>query len=93
MKKEHIAPFFATLAEANPQPVTELVYTSVFELLVASSDDPYCSLERAHELAAHWGARFAPAGACGHMNAESALGLWPQGQALLRPLMNGTSED
>lgn len=35
MKKEHIAPFFATLAEANPQPVTELVYTSVFELLVA----------------------------------------------------------
>lgn len=61
--------------------------------LVASSDDPYCSLERAHELAARWGARFAPAGACGHMNAESALGLWPQGQALLRPLMNGTSED
>jgi endonuclease-3 len=35
MKKEHIAPFFATLAAANPQPVTELVYTSVFELLTA----------------------------------------------------------
>ena len=35
MKKEDIAPFFATLKAANPQPVTELQYTSVFELLTA----------------------------------------------------------
>ena len=35
MKKEQIAPFFATLKAANPMPVTELEYTSVFELLVA----------------------------------------------------------
>ena len=35
MKKENIAPFFATLKAANPQPVTELQYTSVFELLTA----------------------------------------------------------
>jgi endonuclease III len=35
MKKEHIAPFFATLKAANPQPNTELEYTSVFELLAA----------------------------------------------------------
>lgn len=35
MKKESIEPFFATLKAANPQPVTELEYTSVFELLVA----------------------------------------------------------
>ena len=35
MKKENIEPFFATLKAANPQPVTELEYTSVFELLVA----------------------------------------------------------
>ena len=35
MKKEHIAPFFATLEAANPMPVTELEYTSVFELLCA----------------------------------------------------------
>ena len=35
MKKEHIAPFFATLQAANPQPNTELHYTSVFELLAA----------------------------------------------------------
>ena len=35
MKKQDIAPFFATLKAANPMPVTELEYTSVFELLTA----------------------------------------------------------
>ena len=35
MKKENIAPFFATLKATNPQPVTELEYTCVFELLTA----------------------------------------------------------
>jgi endonuclease-3 len=35
MKKEHIAPFFATLRSANPAPQTELEFTSVFELLTA----------------------------------------------------------
>lgn len=35
MKKEHIEPFFATLKAANPQPNTELEYTTVFELLTA----------------------------------------------------------
>ena len=35
MKIADIEPFFATLKAANPQPVTELQYTSVFELLAA----------------------------------------------------------
>jgi endonuclease III len=35
MKAADIAPFFATLKAANPQPQTELEYTSVFELLAA----------------------------------------------------------
>ncbi len=35
LKKQHIEPFFATLKAANPQPNTELEYTSVFELLAA----------------------------------------------------------
>ena len=35
MTKEQVAAFFATLKAANPLPVTELEYTSVFELLVA----------------------------------------------------------
>ena len=35
MKVQHIEPFFATLKATNPNPVTELHYTSVFELLAA----------------------------------------------------------
>jgi len=35
MKRELIAPFFATLRAANPLPETELEFTSPFELLVA----------------------------------------------------------
>jgi len=35
VKTSDIEPFFATLAAANPQPQSELVYTSVFELLAA----------------------------------------------------------
>ena len=35
MKTADIAPFFATLRAANPQPNTELEYTNVFELLTA----------------------------------------------------------
>lgn len=35
MKNKDIEPFFATLKAANPMPVTELEYTSVFELLAA----------------------------------------------------------
>ena len=35
MKTRDIEPFFATLKAANPMPVTELEYTSVFELLTA----------------------------------------------------------
>ena len=35
MKTRDISPFFATLKAANPMPVTELEYTSVFELLTA----------------------------------------------------------
>ena len=35
MKADAITSFFATLAQANPAPQTELEYSSVFELLVA----------------------------------------------------------
>ena len=35
MNKAQIESFFATLKAANPEPVTELEYTSVFELLTA----------------------------------------------------------
>ena len=56
-------------------------------LVVASSDDMYVSPERAREYAAAWNARLVEVGALGHINADSKLGNWPQGQALLAQLV------
>ncbi len=57
-------------------------------VLVGSRDDPYCSFERAQTLAQDWGARFVDLGHSGHINADTGLGAWPQGRALLHSLMN-----
>jgi predicted alpha/beta hydrolase family esterase len=55
-------------------------------LVVASSDDPFCALERARAFAADWGAACQFAGPHGHLNGDSGLGDWPEGLALLRTL-------
>ena len=47
--------------------------------LVASVNDPYCSLERARSLAGAWGSKFWEAGEAGHINAASGHGPWPDG--------------
>jgi predicted alpha/beta hydrolase family esterase len=56
-------------------------------ILLGSRNDPYCRFERAQSLAADWGARFIDYGECGHINADSGLGDWPEGHALLQTLM------
>ena len=56
--------------------------------LVASSDDPYCTPARAAQFAAAWGSDLVAIGAAGHVNADSGLGNWPQGQALLQTLIS-----
>lgn len=55
-------------------------------LLLGSQNDPYCSFERAQSFAQSWGSEFIDYGACGHINAESGLGDWPEGRALLARL-------
>jgi len=55
--------------------------------VVASANDPYCSLARASTFANAWGASWVNIGAHGHVNAESGLEDWPQGQALLQDLI------
>ncbi|MDZ7864994.1 RBBP9/YdeN family alpha/beta hydrolase [Acidovorax sp.] len=55
-------------------------------VLVGSRNDPYCSFERAEGMARAWGARFIDHGERGHINAESGLADWPEGQALLAGL-------
>lgn len=53
-------------------------------LVVASSDDPYGSLTHAHRCATLWGADFAGIGPCGHINAASNLGAWPDGFSMFQ---------
>lgn len=47
--------------------------------VVASRNDPYCTIARAQEFAAAWGSRFFDAGETGHINAASGHGPWPEG--------------
>jgi hypothetical protein len=56
-------------------------------VLLGSQNDPYCSLERARAFAHAWGSEFVDYGRAGHINAESGLGDWPDGHALLKNLM------
>lgn len=74
----------ARLARFSACPRQELPFPS---FLVASRDDPYCSQRTAFSLARDWGCRFADAGEAGHINAESGIGDWPYGQALLGQLL------
>ncbi len=55
-------------------------------VLVGSRNDPYCSFESAQAMAADWGARCIDYGERGHINAESGLGTWPEGRAMLQSL-------
>ena len=54
--------------------------------VVASRDDPFCSLDYARQLAQDWGAGWHDIGARGHINADSGLGDWPEGLQCLRAL-------
>jgi predicted alpha/beta hydrolase family esterase len=57
--------------------------------LVSSDNDPFCAPERAARLTAEWGCTQTTLGARGHINAESGLGDWPEGHALLQSLLRG----
>jgi predicted alpha/beta hydrolase family esterase len=59
-------------------------------LLLASRDDPYCEFERTRSFGRAWGSTLVDCGACGHINADSGLGDWPQGHAMLLQLIDGS---
>ncbi|MGW4803914.1 RBBP9/YdeN family alpha/beta hydrolase [Kitasatospora sp. NPDC004272] len=58
-------------------------------LVVSSQDDPYGSPEHAAADAELFGAELVDVGHRGHINAESGLGDWPEGRALLDQLLGG----
>jgi len=65
-------------------PLTPLGFPS---RVVASRNDPYASFEFSARCARAWGSDLTDVGALGHINAESNLGDWPQGDALLSELL------
>jgi uncharacterized protein len=48
-------------------------------VLVASSNDPFATLEESADLALAWGSQFTEAGDAGHINTASGHGPWPEG--------------
>lgn len=56
-------------------------------VVLASSDDPYCAIDRACGFAVLWGADFIDVGALGHINIASGHGPWPEGERLLKDLV------
>ncbi len=70
------ATFDAVKSGFAPLPLGPLPFPSV---LIASSTDPYCSLERATELAKGWGSELVEAGDAGHINTAAGYGPWPDG--------------
>jgi len=71
------------VASFAPVPLEPLPFPSI---VVASSDDPYVTLERAQIFARAWGSRFVAIGAAGHVNADSGHGDWSLGYRLLDEL-------
>ncbi|RFS26418.1 alpha/beta hydrolase [Chitinophaga silvatica] len=69
----------------SPIPLMRLPFKSI---VVASNNDPYCKLERAMYFAENWGSRFVNVGAKGHINSQSGLGDWQEGQHLLEELIH-----
>ena len=60
-------------------------------MLVASANDPLCTVDRAVEFATCWGSDFHQAGDAGHINAESGHGPWPEGLLMFTRLMQRLS--
>ncbi len=56
--------------------------------VVSSSDDPYATTSYTEEQVAAWGAEHIRLGRRGHINADSALGDWPDGWAIVNRWRN-----
>nr|WP_295787413.1 alpha/beta fold hydrolase [Rhodoferax sp.] len=82
--------FRAPLKSWSPIVLQRLPFPST---LLGSHDDPYCSFARAQQFATAWGSTFVDYGHKGHINAESGLGNWPAGRALLNQYLEPKKEN
>ncbi|HWF93444.1 MAG TPA: alpha/beta hydrolase [Xanthobacteraceae bacterium] len=67
-----------------PMPCVKLPFRAV---VVASTNDPYMTIDRARFLAKAWGAGLVNAGPCGHINVAAGFGPWPAGEKILDELI------
>jgi len=58
-------------------------------LIIASSNDPFASLNYTRRRAAEWGAGLVELGALGHINGKGGLGKWQEGLNLLHAFKAG----
>ncbi|MDT8990273.1 alpha/beta hydrolase [Curvibacter sp. APW13] len=72
------------LVDFAPVPYQRLPYPNI---LVASTNDPYCPVRTAGAYARAWGSELVRLNNAGHINIESGHGPWPLGLALLQSLM------
>jgi uncharacterized protein len=79
-RREFPAPSFTQIPE-SPIPYPTLV--------VASTNDPYCPIGVATELAKRWGAGFVSVGERGHISTEPGNGDWQEGWNLLEAFATG----
>lgn len=68
----------------DPMPMARLPFRSI---VVASSNDPYVTVERSEAFAAAWGSKFVSIGEAGHINADSGHGPWEAGKQYLQELV------
>ncbi|MBK8454704.1 MAG: alpha/beta hydrolase [Thiofilum sp.] len=71
----------------SPLPTQPFSFPS---LIVASTNDPYGTIEHSKQCAQYWGSDWISVGALGHINASSGLGYWSQGQQLLEQFLKVT---
>lgn len=69
----------------GPYPRDPFPFPSV---VIASQNDPFCSIEVAGDMANAWGSLFINARESGHINSQSGQGPWPDGLMVFSTFMN-----
>ncbi len=67
-----------------PMPLFRLPFPSV---VIASENDPYADFERKKFFAENWGSDFVNVGKLGHINSDSDLKKWDEGQQILKEFL------
>ena len=68
----------------SPIPIKKLTFPSI---VVYSENDPFIDIKRAYYLAEKWGSKFINIGQKGHVNSNSNLEYWEEGQLILQQLI------